>query len=182
MLVVAFKSYKTRTRWYANAAAIDLEIQRRAVKTKSCTSPFHYFDGATMVSYQVPTKPMEIAHCRQEPIPEECQDGRLEFDPEYANVPERSFEVRKSEQGDNAGRGVFTKVNILEGSYLTSGASSYPIRFPPPTTALIVGMDDKVLEAKRVSRRRVSKFLRCEQCILGKLACIVLALSKISFK
>ena len=143
MLVVAFKSYKTRARWYANGAEINLEVLKRRVKTKSGKNPFKYFDGATMVSYQVPSKPMEVAYCRQEPTPEDCHDGNYEYDQDFPNFPASLFEVKMSGKGENAGRGVFAKVDIPEQSYLSAETSCHPVRFLPSTKALIEAMEDK---------------------------------------
>jgi hypothetical protein len=70
--IVAFKSFSTRKRWYANSAEINLAIQKRSVRTHSGTSPFRIFDGSTMVSYQMPPKALETVFCRQEPTPETC--------------------------------------------------------------------------------------------------------------
>lgn len=70
--IVAFKSHKTRKRWYANAAEIQVAIQKRSVRTKSGMIPFRYFDGPTMVSYQVPPRAMETVFCRRQPVPSGC--------------------------------------------------------------------------------------------------------------
>jgi hypothetical protein len=136
-LLVAFKSYETRARWYSTAAEIDLEVVKRRVRTKSGTNPFKYFDGATMVSYQVPPKAMEIVYCRQDPTPEECEDGYHTYDPEEPNIPIDSFEVKMSEEGEHVGRGVFTKVDIPEDAYLSAETSCYPVRFLPNTKEMI---------------------------------------------
>lgn len=149
--MVAFKSYETRARWYANVAAIDLEVMKRRVKTKSGESPFKYFDGATMASYQLPPKTMEIVYCRQEPEPEECEDGKYTYDPEEPNFPIGSFEVKMSEEGENAGRGLFAKADIPEDAYLSAETSCHPVRFMPPTVELIENMNqifEKVLNTR----------------------------------
>jgi len=142
-LLVAFKSYETRARWYLNAAEIDLEIMGRRVQTKSGKNPFQYFDGATMVSYQVPPKAMETVYCRQEPMPEECEEGHFTYNPEIPNIPISSFEVKMSEESENAGRGVFTMVDIPEGTYLSAETGCYPVIFMPWTKELIEDMKNE---------------------------------------
>ena len=77
--MIGFKSYNTGKRWYANAAQVDLRVKKRSVQTKSGTSPFHYFDGPTMVSYQVPHRAVEAVFCRRQPTPKECR-GTYQFD------------------------------------------------------------------------------------------------------
>lgn len=136
---MAFKSYKTRAYWYSNEAEIETEIVKRQVKTKSGMNPFKYFDGATMRSYQMPPKSMELVYCRRVPEPEECAD-EIGLDPEVPNFPISNFEVLMSEEGDNAGRGVFTKVDIPEDSYLSAETSCHSIRFMPWTNEILDGM------------------------------------------
>lgn len=40
--------------------------------TKSGKGPFLFFDGATMMSYQLPHKTVESVFCRRQPTPKEC--------------------------------------------------------------------------------------------------------------
>ena len=141
--VVAFKSYSARKRWFGNAAQFDLEIKKRGVRTKSGVSPFRYFDGPTMVSYQVPPRAMETVYCRKEPTPEECLDGESTYDANYPNAPLTSFEVKKSSVGDNAGRGVFAKVFIPEDTYLSAETSCHSVLFMPSTVALIEALEEE---------------------------------------
>ena len=142
--MVGFKSYSTRKRWYANAAEVDLAIQKRSVRNKSGTTPFKYFDGPTMVSYQIPPRSMEVVFCRRNPTPKECLQG-YHFDPEYPNVPASSFEVKKSSVGENAGRGVFAKVDIPKNAYLSLETSVHCVIFMPSTVALIVALEQEPL-------------------------------------
>jgi hypothetical protein len=139
--VVGFKSYSTRKRWYANAAEVDLAIQKRSVRNKSGTSQFKYFDGPTMVSYQVPPRSMEAVFCRRDPTPAECLNGH-HVDMEYPNVPASSFEVKKSNAGENAGRGVFAKVDIPKNAYLSLETSVHTLIFMPSTVALVWAFED----------------------------------------
>jgi spermidine synthase len=143
MFVVAFKSYKTRERWYSNTAKIEIEIAGRRVKTNSGENPFKYFDGPTMVSYQVPPKAMEIVYCRQVPIPKECEAGEYTYDLEAPNFPLDSFEVKMSGGGENAGRGVFAKVDIPRDAYLSAETSCHQVHFMPPTLELIEAMNNE---------------------------------------
>lgn len=140
---MAFKSYASRKRWYANAAEIDLAMQKRSVSTKSGKTALRYFDGATMVSYQAPSRTIENVFCRREPTPLGCDDDDFTFNPEHPNAPTSSMEVKSSGQGDNAGRGVFTKVDIGKDTYISAETASQSLRFYPSTYALIMELLEK---------------------------------------
>lgn len=135
--IVAFKSYVSRKLWYSNAAEIELAIQKRIVGTKSGANPLRYFDGATMVSYQVPHKAIETVFCRREPAPLGCHDYEFSLNPEIPNVPTSSMEVKISKQGDKSGRGVYTKVDVANGTYIAAETFPHSLRFFPSTYALI---------------------------------------------
>ena len=144
--VVAFKSYSSRKLWYANTAEIELAIQKRTVRTKSGKIPLQYFDGATMMSYQVPSRTIETVFCRRQPVPPSCTNEAHIYNPEHPNIPASSMEVRVSGQGENAGRGVFTKVNVVEGTYISAETSAESLRFYPSTYKLIIDLVEKCEE------------------------------------
>jgi hypothetical protein len=56
-------------------------MQKRSVSTVTGESPFLYFDGPLMQTYQYPSKATEVVYCRREPMPESCANGHG-FDPE----------------------------------------------------------------------------------------------------
>lgn len=72
--LLASKSSDT-SRWNANPAEIDLELQQRAMPTISGDWPFHYFDGATMQTYQTSSRPVATVTCRTYPDWPACQRG-----------------------------------------------------------------------------------------------------------
>jgi len=144
--LVAFKSYSSRKRFYANTAEIELAIQKRTVRTKSGQTPLRYFDGATMVSYQMPSRSMENVFCRREPTPPECGVGEYHYNPELSNVPTSSMEVKVSGQGEKAGRGVYTLVDIAKDTYISAETASQSLRFFPSTHALIIELLTKCPE------------------------------------
>jgi hypothetical protein len=45
------------------------------------------------------------------------------------NVPRDAFEVKPSSVGENVGRGLFTKVDIVKGSYFMQEVSVHQIKF-----------------------------------------------------
>jgi len=70
--LVAFRDIHTREYWYRNAAEIEVQLQKRILRSKSGDTSLRYFDGATMSSYQLPPSSFEAVHCRQEEAPTEC--------------------------------------------------------------------------------------------------------------
>jgi hypothetical protein len=103
--------------WFTNEAAVSLRVQRRSLQTVDGKSPFLYFDGATMMSYQYPSKQSEVVFCRREPTPEGCTGGRG-YDLDRINIPISALEVKQSSLGEHAGRGVFAKIDIPASSYV----------------------------------------------------------------
>lgn len=120
-----------------------MEMLKRGVMTKSGDSPFRYFDGSTMVSYQVPHRSMETVFCRRNPMPKECEKGMYDYDPAIPNVPASSFEVRKSAVSSDTGWGIFTNVDIPNHAYLSAETNVQSVSFMPSTVSLIDDISDK---------------------------------------
>ena len=76
--LVSFKNYKSRARWYRNAAEIEVGLRQRIHSTKSRQPVLRFFDGSTMMSYQLPSKTQEVIYCRSVDAPWECD---LAFNP-----------------------------------------------------------------------------------------------------
>ena len=144
---MAFTSYGTRAAWYRNEAEIAVAIHERSVRTKSGTNPFRYFDGPTMVSYQVPSRAMETVFCRRIPTPDTCL-GHRHFTSELDNVPLSELQVKHSGLGENSGRGVFAKVDIPKGSYVAAEKSVELEYFMPSTVDLIEELEAEIIGDK----------------------------------
>lgn len=130
---IAMKSNSSFVRWHYNQAMIDLELQDRAMPTVAgIETPFRFFDGATMMGYQYPSRITEEVFCRNYPVPEMCDQGHG-VDPERPNAHVSSLEVRQSSI-PNAGRGVFAKNDIPEGSFLSIDESCHDVLAMPDTT------------------------------------------------
>ena len=91
--LVSFKNYKSRARWYRNSAEIEIELRQRIHATKSGQSALRFFDGPTMISYQLPSKVQEVVFCRKEETPWECKLG---FDQDLIKDPTYQFETQTS--------------------------------------------------------------------------------------
>ena len=80
-----FMDSKSNARWHAGASWFDLELAKRAIKTKSGASPFKYLDGAQHVaSYQYASRIEEDIYCKNEPEPASCRTARA-YDKEAPN-------------------------------------------------------------------------------------------------
>jgi len=133
--LVAFKSHSQRRNWFRNEAEINLDIHKRIRKTHSGEPPLVYFDSATMVLYQIPSKPFQTAYCKSDPTPAACNE--LGLNPIIPNVRGSLLDVKDSTLGKQAGRGIFSKSDILSGSYIAAELSPQALHFPPPTFDLI---------------------------------------------
>ena len=88
----------TRKRWYRSSAAVELDLSRRILPTKDGKTSLRYFDGATLKSYQMPSRAFEDNYCHQQDKPEECAEkvrfGNVEevnVSSAYSPVFERHF-------------------------------------------------------------------------------------------
>ena len=134
---IAFKCTSCYTQWHSNQAMIDLAIKERSMETveDSKAKLFRFFDGATMIGYQYPSRVVENVFCREIPTPPFCEASHG-FDPFTTNIRLSSLEVNTS-LIPNAGRGVFTKVDIPKGSYVGLEEVSRNVIVMPETVHLI---------------------------------------------
>jgi hypothetical protein len=153
--MIAFREYTTLTRWFANQAEIDLQLAARTIMSTAFTatsaedadetSSFRYFDGATMESYQYPSRIVQDVFCRSAAIspdtPDLCAKGHG-FDPIVPNAPISSFEVRPSNI-EGAGRGVFLKESVQQGTYIAIDHGVHSILVMPNTNDLVTEMQDQ---------------------------------------
>lgn len=123
-----------------------MAIQKRIVSTKSGRAALRYFDGATMASYQIPSRTIENVFCRRRPTPVECYNGDYIMDPQVPNAQISSFEVKTSGQGEKAGRGVYAKVDIANETYISLETGPHALHFYPSTVALIMELTTKCEE------------------------------------
>lgn len=93
-----------------------------------------------MASYQVPPRTVENVFCRRQPSPLSCTNDEYILNPEHPNVPVSLLEVKASTVGENAGRGLFTKVDILKDSFIGGEVAGDIVRFFPFTRKVIDGL------------------------------------------
>mmetsp|Transcript_46741 Transcript_46741/g.99177 ORF Transcript_46741/g.99177 Transcript_46741/m.99177 type:complete len:920 (-) Transcript_46741:286-3045(-) len=134
--LVAFKEYKSRAGWHRTAPEIQIELQKRLVKTKSGKPVLRYFDAATMIGYQMPPKSSETVFCRKEEKPHECEFC-VGLD-EIVNFPASEYlKVGKSELGDLAGRGLFAAKDIPEDVTLALADAGKSFHFSPLSWSVV---------------------------------------------
>lgn len=138
--IAIMKEEKSGSHWLSNSAEVNLQLQRRSLDTATGGSPFRFFDGSTMMSYKFPTRIDEEIYCRSDPRPDVCTGHG--FDPEREGYPASSFEVKHSEVGEKAGRGVFAKERVPAGSFIGIDDCVNGMYVPPPAHSIIYGMQD----------------------------------------
>jgi spermidine synthase/S-adenosylmethionine/arginine decarboxylase-like enzyme len=132
--LVVCKSADCRERWYAEAPAIEYEIETRTIKTKNGISPLFHFDAATQFLFQVPPRPWETIYCRREPMPFECDYRFLDvtkesFDFDYENLEGSNFIIKTTVIDGEDVTGLYSNTDIPKGSYILPAemAASYTI-------------------------------------------------------
>jgi hypothetical protein len=136
--IIAFKDMLSKVQWFSNEAELSLKLKTSSVPTVDGKSPFYFFDAATMMTYQYPSRIIEEVFCRKDPEPEGCDMGHG-YETEIPNIPITSFDVRQSTV-EGAGRGVYFKEDFPDHSYLAIDSSSYHMFIPPITNRIVKSM------------------------------------------
>jgi len=109
--VVAMKNSGSRSNWFRNEAELNIQIFKRVL----VPAELLFFDGATMMDYQYPSRIEEEIWCRDK-WNGECGTGHG-FDPFFPNLPHTDFVVQPSTVV-KGGRGVFSTKFIPKGSMI----------------------------------------------------------------
>lgn len=133
-----WKDISTSERWYGSQAQVDLAIRTRIYPTTDGSEPLRFFDGATMMSYQYPSRIDEEVFCRRVPKPSMCAEGHG-INPDRKNAPISTFEVRPSKI-PNAGRGIFFKESVPANTYIAVEESVHDIVVFPNQKRLLQKM------------------------------------------
>lgn len=120
---VAFKADYGISRWRMNEAHYRLRLRQRLINNQPLT-----FDSAIMTNLRYPPKHSALGYCSsvENTDDDDCDDVHG-YDPEIPCVPLSDLFVSRSKAGENAGRGVFTNVDIPAESYISLETSVYPI-------------------------------------------------------
>jgi hypothetical protein len=162
--MIAFKCADCSfSRWHSNQAMIDLEIQRRSVATADGyeDSLFRFFDGATLMGYQYPSRVSEELFCRDQPTPRGCDRGHG-LHPERHHAPLNILNVRPKPT-PNASVVVFSTQEIRRDTYVALDATSDKFLVMPPTAQLIRQYRDQIYTPSRL--KMIDTFLFEYGCI-----------------
>lgn len=138
--LVGMKKIESRARWMQTEAEVNLQLRKRIHQTVDGDLPLRHFDGASMMSYALPSKVAEIRFCKSHTC--EAEGRPVEqggYDPYTKNHPVSSFEVGKS-SSVGGGRGVFSKVDIANGDYLGLEEAVHGMHVPSLAQDLIFDM------------------------------------------
>ena len=140
--LVALKEYKSKAGWHRNVPELQIELQQRLYKTKSGLPVLRYFDAATMISYQIPSKAQESTYCRREEEPYEC-DELIGVSTEQVSLPSSEYlTVGKSGAGERAGRGLFAAKDIPKDGVVALDENAKSFRFTPGTWSVVDSLND----------------------------------------
>lgn len=148
--LVACKNWECRENWYANQAEVDFMIFNRLDDSISESNQLKHFDGATMMRYQTPPKIWESIFCGFHDQPTECKTLRG-LDPNLLNFATDQFEIKESSLGENAGRGVFARVDVPKGSLIMQEQAQHKMHFTRKTMDFIEKYLDAIPAASRLS-------------------------------
>lgn len=140
--LVALKDYKLRSNWYREAPELDIQLQKRILKTESGEPALKRFDAPTMIEYQVPPKTFEVNYCRQHNDHWECKDSFFLFDKCVKNVSQEELQIRQSLISESAGRGLFASTDIPVNSCLLINDGPKSFQVLPSTWSVIDGMHE----------------------------------------
>lgn len=143
--LIALKSKEEiRANWFMAEAEITRNLVGRLLKTKSGESPFHYFDGATMMPYQFPSRIHEEIWCLDNI--KWCKGGHG-YSPERQNVPISTLKVELSKY-EGGGRGVYAKDDIPEGTMIDLEGCSYGFHIPAGSMEIINDCHETFIDHK----------------------------------
>lgn len=131
--MIAMKNSDSLAQFFANDAEVAAEIQGRILPTNSGKPALRWFDGATMATYQIPSRFVEDEWCLSEEGG--CIFGHHGLNPSIPSVPESLFEIR--EQDGGKGMGVFARETIPEASYVGLDEAVQGLFVPPNTFRLL---------------------------------------------
>lgn len=133
---VAMKDSDSRGLWFGRSqASAELAFRQRMVE--SSYASLLASDSARSMAYKFPPRASEAIWCSQHQA--ECGDGHG-FDPLVPNIPISAFQVKHSGVGERAGRGVYARQLIPEGSMMALDMCVYGMHLPPQTYSVYASM------------------------------------------
>ena len=142
--IVALKDYKSRADWYRTGPELQIALQQGLYRTKSGQTSLRYFDAATMISYQTPSKAQETTYCRGEENQSKCDKSvGVHLDLDY-------LRVGKSGVGESAGRGLFAVRDIPFNATIALDIAAQSFHVPPSTLTVVESLYENPQEVSFV--------------------------------
>ena len=138
-LVVMKSAGEHRERWMSSEAFIQYRLKTRLdpAPSNDGSPSVEYFDGATMRSFQYPSKGIREVFCRRDPSPPACLEEHG-IPPDATLVEVGDLYVAKSQVSDTAGKGVFVSVDVPSiDAILGVEGDLYSVDFPMNVIHLI---------------------------------------------
>ena len=144
--VILFADDRAQAHWHVNEAVWNRRI-RTGIRIDETRKGGDYdnddvvdwmvVDSALLLPLMYPTKQSEVEFCRSfSPTRRECQPGGgTGIDLTKSTIPISDLEVQKSQQGNFAGRGLYTKVDILPNTLI--GADQPMVVLEWPSTEIL---------------------------------------------
>jgi hypothetical protein len=170
---VAFRSIKNGLeQWRLSEANYQVKMHQRWRSSVMKEIDTSYFDSADMLRIQFPSRHSAESSCdHNRHLIEDMDDDDMFCDkglnPSLPNIPKKNFHVAKSTVGENAGRGVFTSIDLDEASYLMAEVAAHDLIFSFMAYAILVDMVDSFCLPKKDESNRQNIRLGLNQCIPG---------------
>jgi hypothetical protein len=172
---VAFRSIENGLeQWRLSEANYQVAMHQRWRSSVMEEMDTSFFDSADMLRIQFPSRHSAESSCDHNKhlivdIDEDddmfCDKG---LNPSYPNVPAKNFYMAKSTVGENAGRGVFTSIDLEQESYLMAEGYAHDLTFSFRAFAIMEDMVDSFcLPKKENEQERRNVRLGSLQCIAG---------------
>jgi len=146
--LVMAKKASVKYGWFQNPAEYDVRMHLNGILKKQSGKSLNRFDGVSMARYQYPPKLWENHFCfKSSSPPYECGTVRS-INPKIKDFSADMFELKTSTLGKAAGRGLFAKVAIPEGSLIMQREASDSVHFPGTTLFILEQILAKIPEAK----------------------------------
>jgi len=142
------KSSSCKYGWFRNPAEYDVLIHKHRILGKQYGKSLNRVDGVSIARYQYSPKLWENHFClKSSNPPYECGTVR-NMNPKIKDFSPDMFELKTSTLGKAAGRGLFAKVAIPEGSLIMQQEASNSVHFPGTTLVALERKLYNIPEAK----------------------------------
>jgi len=149
--LIMAKNPSFKDKWFETPASVNIQIHK--MLGEQIEKSLSRFDGVSMARYQYSKKIWENHFClKTSNPPYECSTVRG-INPSIKDFSARMFEVKKSSLGEEAGRGLFAKVDIPERSLFMQQEATDSVHFSGQVNDLIDKMQVQLPESKELLKK-----------------------------